>query len=432
MPGARYHRDSPRQDHAGTEISRRRRPAPARSDLHPIRHRRISAGRGGPADRSRHHRHHVEGRCQHGQARPLGARADGADHSRLPLQERQPPCRWHRVRCCKRCSPFTPTKDGSRSSRPNSNSTSSAAIPTPITPCRPRLAVRAGRRTGRQSYSVDAVNEFDPLFEEMYDFCEVQELDLDTLIHEEGAGQVEINFLHGEPLSRADQVFLFKRTVREVALAARYLRDLHGQADEAGSPAVRCMCIKASSIPVTKQNLFAGEDGRASKLFRKLSRRIAEIHARGHADPGAERELLPPAVTLLERADQPRMGLRQTAPAGCACHTARRLPCVSRTACPAPTPIPTSPSPRRWPAATSAWWRNWSPRSPSKVPPIRCPTPCRGRSARRSRSWSSARAMKDILGPKMIEVLVAVKKLEYETYLHVISSWEREHLLLNV
>jgi glutamine synthetase len=25
-----------------------------------------------------------------------------------------------------------------------------------------------------------------------------------------------------------------------------------------------------------------------------------------------------------------------------------------------------------------------------------------------------------------------VKKLEYETYLHVISSWEREHLLLNV
>jgi glutamine synthetase len=41
-------------------------------------------------------------------------------------------------------------------------------------------------------------------------------------------------------------------------------------------------------------------------------------------------------------------------------------------------------------------------------------------------------AMKEILGPKMIEVLVAVKKLEYETYLHVISSWEREHLLLNV
>jgi glutamine synthetase len=29
-------------------------------------------------------------------------------------------------------------------------------------------------------------------------------------------------------------------------------------------------------------------------------------------------------------------------------------------------------------------------------------------------------------------VRVAVNRLEYETYLRVISSWEREHLLLNV
>jgi glutamine synthetase len=40
--------------------------------------------------------------------------------------------------------------------------------------------------------------------------------------------------------------------------------------------------------------------------------------------------------------------------------------------------------------------------------------------------------LRDMLGEKMIEVLVAVKKLEYDTYLQVISSWEREHLLLNV
>jgi glutamine synthetase len=40
--------------------------------------------------------------------------------------------------------------------------------------------------------------------------------------------------------------------------------------------------------------------------------------------------------------------------------------------------------------------------------------------------------LKEILGEKMVEVLVAVKKLEYDTYLQVISSWEREHLLLNV
>ncbi|MCX6622882.1 MAG: beta-propeller fold lactonase family protein, partial [Acidobacteria bacterium] len=44
------------------------------------------------------------------------------------------------------------------------------------------------------AYSIDAVNEFDPLFEEIYDYCEKMELNVDTLIHEVGAGQMEINF----------------------------------------------------------------------------------------------------------------------------------------------------------------------------------------------------------------------------------------------
>ena len=48
---------------------------------------------------------------------------------------------------------------------------------------------RTGRaETGRQSYSIDAVNEFDPLFEDVYDYCEAQNLDVETLIHEEGLG----------------------------------------------------------------------------------------------------------------------------------------------------------------------------------------------------------------------------------------------------
>ena len=37
---------------------------------------------------------------------------------------------------------------------------------------------RSGRpETVRQSYSIDAVNEFDPLFEDIYDYCEAQGLD---------------------------------------------------------------------------------------------------------------------------------------------------------------------------------------------------------------------------------------------------------------
>jgi glutamine synthetase len=44
----------------------------------------------------------------------------------------------------------------------------------------------------------------------------------------------------------------------------------------------------------------------------------------------------------------------------------------------------------------------------------------------------ASQPMRDVLGSKLVDVLVAVKRLEYETYLRVISSWEREHLLLNV
>ena len=77
---------------------------------------------------------------------------------------------------------------------------------------------RSGRReTARLSYSMDAVAEFEDFVEDMYDYADAQGLDVDTLIHETGAAQMEINFRHGDPLSLADQVFVFKRTVRETA-----------------------------------------------------------------------------------------------------------------------------------------------------------------------------------------------------------------------
>jgi glutamine synthetase len=58
------------------------------------------------------------------------------------------------------------------------------------------------------------------LIDDIYDLSEQQGLEIDTMIHEEGAAQMEINLRHGNPLELADQVFLFKRTIREAALAA--------------------------------------------------------------------------------------------------------------------------------------------------------------------------------------------------------------------
>ncbi|HKX98546.1 MAG TPA: hypothetical protein VJL86_02415, partial [Steroidobacteraceae bacterium] len=59
----------------------------------------------------------------------------------------------------------------------------------PDYPLKPPIG-RSGRaEIGRQAYSIAAVNEFDPLFDDIYAFCEAQDLDIDTLIHEEGAAQ---------------------------------------------------------------------------------------------------------------------------------------------------------------------------------------------------------------------------------------------------
>ncbi|WP_422467434.1 glutamine synthetase family protein [Endozoicomonas sp. ALC013] len=125
---------------------------------------------------------------------------------------------------------------------------------------------RSGRpESGRQSYSIDAANEYDPLFEDVYDWCEQQGLDVDTLIHEEGAAQMEINFRHGDALSLADQVFIFKRTVREAALkheinATFMAKPISG---EPGSS----MHLHQSILDKHGNNIFSNEDGSPSKMI---------------------------------------------------------------------------------------------------------------------------------------------------------------------
>jgi glutamine synthetase len=59
---------------------------------------------------------------------------------------------------------------------------------------------------------------FDPILDLMYDYADAMKLDVDTLIHESGAAQLEVNFTHADAMDLADQVFLFKRTMREAAM----------------------------------------------------------------------------------------------------------------------------------------------------------------------------------------------------------------------
>jgi len=77
---------------------------------------------------------------------------------------------------------------------------------------------KSGRtEAGRQSFGLDAISEFSPLMKDIYAWANIQGLGLDVVVHEEGRGQFEFNFDHGDPLILADQVFVFKRTVRAAA-----------------------------------------------------------------------------------------------------------------------------------------------------------------------------------------------------------------------
>lgn len=145
-------------------------------------------------------------------------------------------------------------------------------------PLKPPIG-RSGRpEAGRQSFSIDAANEYDPLFEDMYDWCEIQGLDIDTLIHEDGPAQMEINFSHGNPLSLADQVFIFKRTLREAALKHDVCATFMAKpvTDEPGS----AMHIHQSVInKETGKNIFTNEDGTQSALFLNYIAGLQKIYS---------------------------------------------------------------------------------------------------------------------------------------------------------
>src|SRR5450755_10065 len=174
---------------------------------------------------------------------------------------------------------------------------------------------RSGRaEPGRQSYSIAAVNEFDPLFDDIYAFCEAQDIEIDTLIHEDGPAQMEINLLHGAAMDLADQAFLFKRTAREAALRhkmyATFMAKPH--AKEPGS----AMHIHQSIVDLkTRKNVFS--------------------NAGCHGALMLERQLLSPLDALPVGADQRSLGLRQShsgsARADVECRVPpRRKPCERR------------------------------------------------------------------------------------------------------
>jgi glutamine synthetase len=300
----------------------------------------------------------------------------------------------------------------------------------PDVPLKPPVG-RSGRsETSRQAYSIDAVNEFDPLFEDVYAYCEQMELGVDTLIHEVGAGQMEINFFHDHPLQLADEVFFFKRTVREAALRHDMFATFMAKpiAGEPGS----AMHIHQSVVSrATGRNIFSNEDGSPSKEFfwyigglqkyipaamalfapyvnsyRRLSRfTAAPINIQWGTDNrtvGIRSPVAPPAARRIENrvigADaNPYVALAATLACGF-------LGIQEQI----------EPSPE---CKGDAYLGEYAlPRSLGEA----------------LTALRNEKALAAVLGEGFVKVYSEIKEIEYAEFMKVISPWEREHLLLHV
>ena len=116
-----------------------------------------------------------------------------------------------------------------------------------------------------QPYSIDTMNDFDAFINQVYGYCEAQRINIDTISQEMGPAQFELNFLHGDALELADQVFLFKRTVREAAINHKMHATFLAKpmSEDAGS----ALHIHQSIVDAKGKNVFSDDKGEATDLF---------------------------------------------------------------------------------------------------------------------------------------------------------------------
>jgi len=102
------------------------------------------------------------------------------------------------------------------------------------------LSPVTGKRLGSDSIlSIDEIDHFDSFLSDVYAACAAQGVPADAAIAEYGAGQFEINLLHGaDPLKTADDAIFFKRIVRGVArkhgYAATFMAKPYGKSSGSG------------------------------------------------------------------------------------------------------------------------------------------------------------------------------------------------------
>ncbi|AHM02674.1 glutamine synthetase family protein [Roseibacterium elongatum DSM 19469] len=290
---------------------------------------------------------------------------------------------------------------------------------------------RSGRRAAaRQAYSMSAVDEYGPVIDDIYDFAEAMGLEIDGILQEGGAGQIELNLRHGDPVRLADEMFYFKRMIREAALkhdcyATFMAKPIEGEPGSA-------MHIHHSVVEIeTGQNIFSDAQGDETPAFGHfiggMQRHLPSVIALLAPYVNSYRRYVPDfaaPINLEWGRDNRTTGLRVPISDADGRRVENRLPGMD---C----------NPYLGIAASLACgylglvgqiapgepWVGDAYTGDDNIP--------RGLGAALDLLRGDD-AIRDVLGHAFCQVYAAVKDLEYNEFLQVISPWEREHLLMNV
>jgi len=290
---------------------------------------------------------------------------------------------------------------------------------------------RSGRpAAARQAYSMSAVDEYGPVIDDIYDFAEAQGFEIDGITQEGGAGQLEINLRHGDPVKLADEVFFFKRLIREAALRHDCFATFMAKPieDEPGS----AMHVHHSVLDgATGQNIFSDTGGAETPAFHHfiaglqshLPEAIAILapyvnsyrrYVRDHAAP----------INLEWGRDNRTTGIRVPISSPAARRVENRLAgmdcnpylgIAASLAC-GLLGLREARDPRAMMASDAYAGGSDIPRDLFSALDL----------------FHAATDLREMLGPDFSRVYEIVKREEYDEFLQVISPWEREHLLLNV
>ncbi|QQA44074.1 glutamine synthetase family protein [Pelagovum pacificum] len=289
---------------------------------------------------------------------------------------------------------------------------------------------RTGRpAAARQAYSLTAVDEYGPVIDDIYSFAEIQGFEIDGITQEGGAGQVEINLRHGDPVKLADEIFYFKRLIREAALKHDCFATFMAKPIE-GEPG-SAMHIHHSIVDSTGRNLFAGPQGGETDAFfhfigglqEHLPSVVALLapyvnsyrrYVKDHAAP----------INLEWGRDNRTTGIRIPISEPSARRVENRIAGMD---CNPYLGIAASLACGYLGMKNEVWpdkrYHGDAYEAEDAIP--------RGVYAALD-LFNEAKEMHEVLHPEFARVYSLVKMTEYDEFLQVISPWEREHLLLNV